>query len=319
MDKMSALTMFVATAEHGNFSRAADVLGKTPSALTKAVAQLEDELGTRLFDRTTRRMALTEAGRIYLDGARQALMQLQLACEGVEQLKYELSGGLRITAPPSFAPAFLNEVCCRFLDAHPQVHLEVDLSDSYDDPVDGGYDLALRDGPIDLPGVIAQPIVENQVVLCASPAYLARKGKEVSLDNYQQHEWLIFRHPLLNRHFWWVKQGDRRIRLTQPNPRVASDNYDFLLACLLKGQGLQFLPQWSAAAYLARGELVEVMPEYWREPSAFGPWIYVLYLAHRRSTRKVKVFIEFLKAHWRPLSQGTNENGSATDMAPTLR
>ena len=71
-----------------------------------------------------------------------------------------------------------------------------------------------------------------------------------------------------------------------------------LLACLLDGQGLQFLPQWSAAPYLARGELVELMPEYWREPSAFGPWIYVLYQAHRRNTRKVKVFIDFLTAHW---------------------
>ncbi|MHC8299797.1 LysR family transcriptional regulator [Pseudomonas sp. ZS1P83] len=298
MDKMSALTMFVATAEHGNFSRAADMLGKTPSALTKAVAQLEEELGTRLFDRTTRRMELTEAGRIYLEGARQALMQLQLATEGVEQLQHELRGGLRITAPPSFAPAFLNEVCCRYLRAHPQVHLEVDLSDNFDDPVDGGYDLALRDGPIDLPGVIAQPIVENQMLLCASPAYLERRGKDVSLESYQQHDWLIFRHPLLNRHFWWVKQGEQRIRLTQPTPRLASDNYDFLLACLLDGQGLQFIPQWSAAPYLARGELVQLLPEYWREPSTFGPWIYVLYLAHRRNTRKVKMFIEYLKEHW---------------------
>ncbi|PVZ57379.1 LysR family transcriptional regulator [Pseudomonas sp. B1(2018)] len=300
MDKMSALTMFVATAEQGNFSRAADLLGKTPSALTKAVAQLEEELGTRLFDRTTRRMALTEAGRIYLEGARQALMQLQLATEDVEQLQHALRGDLRITAPPSFAPAFLNQVCCRFLTAYPQVKLEVDLSDNFEDPVDGGYDLALRDGPIDLPGVIAQPLVENQVLLCASPAYLARKGEDVSLDNYQQHDWLIFRHPLLNRHFWWVKQGEQRIRLTQPTPRVASDNFDFLLACLLDGQGLQFIPQWSAAPYLARGELVDLMPQYWREPGAFGPWIYVLYLAHRRNTRKVKVFIEYLKAHWQP-------------------
>ena len=298
MDKMSALTMFVATAEQGNFSRAADLLGKTPSALTKAVAQLEEELGTRLFDRTTRRMTLTEAGRIYLEGARQALMQLQLATEDVEQLQHELRGDLRITAPPSFAPAFLNQVCCRFLTEHPQVKLEMDLSDNFYDPVDGGYDLALRDGPIDLPGVIAQPLVENQMLLCASPAYLARKGEDVSLENYQQHDWLIFRHPLLNRHFWWVKQDDQRIRLTQPTPRVASDNYDFLLACLLDGQGLQFIPQWSASPYLARGELIELMPQYWREPSAFGPWVYVLYLAHRRNTRKVKVFIDYLKAHW---------------------
>ncbi|MCY1274243.1 HTH-type transcriptional regulator dmlR [compost metagenome] len=299
MDRLTALTLFVTAAEQGNFSRAAEQLGTTPSSLTKAVAQLEEGLGAKLFERTTRRMSLTEAGHIYLEGARQALMQLQLAGEGVEQLQHEVRGSLRITAPPSFGPAFLNAVCCRFLREHPHVHLEVDLSDNYVDLVDGGYDLALRDGPTDLPGVIAQPLVENRILLCASPAYLERRGWEVTLENYLQHDWLIFRHPLLNRHFWWVTKGEQRIRLSQPAPRLASDNYDFLLACLLDGQGLQFIPQWSAAPYLARGELVEVMPEYWREPSGFGPLVYVLYLTHRRNTRKVKLFIEYLAASLR--------------------
>ncbi|WP_375738899.1 LysR family transcriptional regulator [Pseudomonas boanensis] len=298
MDKLSALTMFVATAERGSFSRAAEQLGKTPSALTKAVGHLEGELGVRLFERTTRRMALTEAGHIYLEGARQVLMQLQLAGEEVDQLQRELRGNLRLTAPPSFGPAFLNEVCCRFMREHPQVRLEVDLNDAFVDLIDGGYDLALRDGPTDLPGLIARPLTENRILLCATPAYLSRKGL-VTLENFDQHDWLVFRHPLLNRHFWWIRQGEQRMRVPQPVPRLASDNYDFLLACLLDGQGLQFLPQWSAAPYLVRGELVRLLPEYLLEPDAFGPWVHVLYLAHRRRTRKVRVFIEMLEAHLR--------------------
>ena len=156
MDKMTALTMFVATADHGGFSRAAEQLGKTPSAVTKGVAQLEAELGARLFERTTRRMALTEAGQIYLEGARQALLHLQAAGAEVEQLQKDLRGTLRIAAPPSFAPAFLNQVCGAFLEEYPQVRLEVDLQDEFADLVEGGYDLALRDGPVDLPGVIAR-------------------------------------------------------------------------------------------------------------------------------------------------------------------
>ncbi|MDH4582055.1 LysR family transcriptional regulator [Pseudomonas sp. BN415] len=299
MDKLSALTMFVATAEHGSFSRAAEQLGKTPSALTKAVGHLESELGVRLFERTTRRMALTEAGHIYLEGARQALMQLQLAGEEVDQLQHELRGSLRLTAPPSFGPAFLNEVCCRFMVEHPQVRLEVDLNDAFVDLIDGGYDLALRDGPTDLPGLIARPLTENRILLCASPDYLQRKAMDVSLENYEQHDWLVFRHPLLNRHFWWVRLGEERIRLQQPAPRLASDNYDFLLACALRGKGLQFLPQWSAAPYLERGELVRLLPDYLLEPDAFGPWVHILYLAHRRRTRKVRVFIEMLEGYMR--------------------
>lgn len=297
MDKMIALSMFVATADHGGFSRAAEQLGKTPSAVTKGVAQLEAELGARLFERTTRRMALTEAGQIYLDGARQALMQLQLAVEEVEQMQRELRGSLRIAALPSFSPAFLKEVCCGFLNEHPQVRLEVDLSDDFADLIEGGYDLALRDGPIDLPGVIAQPLLENRLMLCASPDYLARKGMNVTLENYTEHDWLIFRHPMLNRNYWWVERDGERIRLKQPLPRLHSDNYDFLLACLLDGQGVQFLPQWSAKPYLERGELVEQMPDCWRDQSAFGPWIHVLYLPHRRNTRKVRAFLDYLKGH----------------------
>ncbi|NWL76065.1 LysR family transcriptional regulator [Pseudomonas taiwanensis] len=296
MDKLSALNMFVATAEYGSFSRAAEQIGKTPSALTKAVGHLEAELGVRLFERTTRRMALTEAGHIYLEGARQALMQLQLAGEEVDQLQDELRGSLRLTAPPSFGPAFLSEVCCRFMSEHPQVRLEVDLNDAFVDLIDGGYDLALRDGPTDLPGLIARPLTENRIYLCASPDYLERKGGTVTLENYLQHDWLIFQHPLLNRHFWWLRRNGERIRLPQPVPRMASDNYDFLLTCLLAGHGLQVMPQWSAAPYLVSGQVVRVMSDYELEPDAFGPWVHVLYLAHRRRTRKVRVFIEMLEA-----------------------
>lgn len=297
MDKLNALTLFIAAAEHGSFSRAAEHLGKTPSAVTKAVAQLEAELGTRLFERTTRRMALTEAGHTYLEGTRQALTQLELAGEEVDHLQQALRGRLRIVAPPAFAPAFLREACRRFMAAHPQVRLEVDLRDPAYDPVEGGYDLAVRDGPTDLPGLIAQPLLENRVVLCASPDYLARKGREVSLDNLAEHDWLILRHPLLSRNYWWVEMGGEATRLRQPVPRLSSDNYDFLLGCLLDGLGLQFVPLWSVAPHLTRGDLVEVSVNQWRVLSAFGPWIHALYPTHRRSNRKVKAFIDHLRVH----------------------
>ncbi|MBP8186026.1 MAG: LysR family transcriptional regulator, partial [Pseudomonas sp.] len=138
MDKLSALSMFVATAEHGSFSRAAEQLGKTPSALTKAIAHLEDELGSRLFERSTRRLALTEAGSLYLETARQVLESLREAAEEVGQLQHSLSGSLRLTAPLAFGPAFLNDACAAFLREHRQLNLHVSLSDSYVDLLEGG-------------------------------------------------------------------------------------------------------------------------------------------------------------------------------------
>ncbi len=238
MDKLNALAMFVATAETGSFSRGAERLGKTPSALTKAVAHLEAELGARLFERTTRSLALTEAGQIYLEAARQSLETLRTAGQEIELLESELRGELRLAAPPSFAAAFLQQACASFLEAHPRISLRVDLDETFLDLSEGGYDLGLRDGPIDLPGLVARPLAPNQIVLCASPAYLARQPAPQGPEDFERHAWLVFQHPSLNQNFWWMERDGARQRIDQPRPRLASDNYDFLLAHLLAGLGL---------------------------------------------------------------------------------
>jgi DNA-binding transcriptional LysR family regulator len=120
MDKLSALKMFVVTAQLGSFSRAAEQLGKTPSALTKAVNHLESELGARLFERSTRRILLTEIGRVYLETARLVLQRLDEASEEIEQLQHGLRGSLKITAPLAYGRAFLDQVCDGFLQQYPR-------------------------------------------------------------------------------------------------------------------------------------------------------------------------------------------------------
>ncbi|ERO65503.1 LysR family transcriptional regulator [Pseudomonas piscis] len=297
MDQLGAISMFVATADQGSFTRAAACLGKTTSALTKAVTHLETQLGTRLFERSTRRIALTEAGHLYLASARQVLFQLQQAQEHIDQLQQEMCGTLRLVAPPSFAPAFLNAVCYRFLELYPQMRLEVELTDEFVDLLAGGYDLAVRDGPVDLPDLIARPLTANRILLCASPRYLQRKPLAVTPQTFHEHDWLIFRHPALNPHFWRFSLGGQQHRVAQPVPRLASDNYDFLFGALLAGLGLQLCPQWSAAPYLQRGELVQLLPEAVLDPEQFGPRIHAIYPVHRRQTRKHQAFIECLKEH----------------------
>lgn len=294
MDQLGAITMFVATADQGSFTRAAAYLGKTTSALTRAVTHLETELGTRLFERSTRRIALTEAGQIYLASTRQVLVQLQQAREDIDQLQQEMCGILRVAAPPSFAPAFLNVACRRFLDQYPDMRLDVELTDELVNLIEGNYDLVVRDGPVDQPDMIARPLTENRILLCASPSYLQRKPLEVLPETFAKHDWLILRHPLLNPHYWWLTHEGERQRISQPTPRLASDNYDFLFSALLAGMGLQFCPQWSVAPYLRRGELVQVLPDIVPEPDQFGSKVHVIYPVHRRHTRKHQAFIECL-------------------------
>ncbi|MDO8698653.1 MAG: LysR family transcriptional regulator [Pseudomonas sp.] len=292
MDKLSALSMFVATAEHGSFSRAAEQLGKTPSALTKAVGHLETELGARLFERSTRRLALTEAGGLYLETARQVLESLREASEEIDQLQHSLSGTLRLTAPLAFGPAFLNEACAAFLAEHPQLKLHVSLSDSYVELLEGGVDLALREGRSDLPGMIVKPLAANRSVLCASPAYLARCGTPQTPAQLLEHQALLYQHAALDQR-WRLSRGAENFSLT-PQGRLSSDNHDLLLAACLAGQGLMDCPLWSVQALLASGQLVQLLPDYQLEPDAFGPQILALYPSHRRATRKVQAFIEFI-------------------------
>lgn len=300
MDKLGALNMFVATAECGSFSRAAEQLGKTPSALTKAVSHLEAELGARLFERSTRRTVLTEAGRVYLETARQVLQRLHEVGEEIGQLQHGLHGSLRITAPLAFGRAFLDQVCAGFLAQYPQIRLQVDLCDAFVDLVESGYDLALREGRSDLPGLIARVVGQNRIALCASPAYLARQPHPLTPDAIDQHDWLMYQHPALGRGIWWVEHEGQRIGVPHPRaPRLESDNYDLLLAAALAGCGVLHTPLWSAAPYLADGRLVRLMTEYEIDPDAFGPQILAVYPSHRRATGKVVAFIEYLQGFLR--------------------
>jgi DNA-binding transcriptional LysR family regulator len=292
MDKLSALSMFVATAEHGSFSRAAEQLGKTPSALTKAVGHLEDELGSRLFERSTRRLALTEAGNLYLETARQVLECLREAGEEIDQLQHHLTGNLRLTAPLAFGPAFLNEASAAFLAAHPQLKLHVSLSDTYVDLLDSGFDLALREGRGDIPGMIVRPLAHNRSVLCASPAYLARCGTPSTPAQLLEHQALLYQHAALDQR-WRFSRGAEQLMVT-PQGRLSSDNHDLLLAACLAGQGLMDGPLWSLQPLLGCGQLVQLLADYELEPDAFGPQILALYPSHRRATRKVQAFIEFM-------------------------
>lgn len=299
MDKFNALTTLVCVVEHNSFSRAAEQLGKTPSAVAKVIAALEDELGARLFERTTRRMQLTEAGRLYAQAVREALGCLGDASEEIVQMQQGLHGELRIAAALAFGAAFLSEVCAAFCLAHPQLRLQVDLSDNDQFILESGHDLILHEGACDIPGLIARPVGNNYIVMSGSPAYLARNPLPVNPATLQQHDWLMYKHPALDRHYWRLVRDGEQTRIEQPLPRILSGNYDFLLANAVAGSGLLITPWWSAAPYLADGRLVRLMADYEVDPDAFGPHILAVYPSHRRATHKVQAFIQFLEAFLR--------------------
>lgn len=315
MDKFSALTILVVVAEQNSFSRAALQLGKTPSAVAKAIAALEEELGSRLFERTTRRMQLTEAGRLYAQAARDALGCLGDAGEEILQMQRGLHGELRIAAPLAYSAAFLSSACAEFCLLHPQLKLQVDLSDDDNFILESGHDLILNEGACNIPGLIVRPIGSNRIVLIASPDYLRRNPAPIEPMNLGEHVWLKYKHPTLDRHFITFFRAAERLRCKQPVARLTSDNYDFLLANALAGVGLLAAPLWSVAPYLTSGRLVRVVEDYEIDPDAFGSQILAVYPSHRRATRKVHALIDFLSTYLQARGLGVPP-GSTTNTLP---
>ncbi|MGE8388481.1 MAG: LysR substrate-binding domain-containing protein [Pseudomonas sp.] len=295
MDKFGGMQLFVTSAELGSFSRAAELSGKTPSAVAKAIRLLEASLGARLFERTTRRMALTEAGLLYLESAREVLQRMRESEEEIAQLQHSLQGGLRISGPLAFGRPFLNAACASFMAQHPGLHLQVDLSDDYIDLLDGRYDLALRLGNSDLPGLIAQDIGESRAVLCASPAYLQRHGVPTHPGQLAEHDWLVYRHPALGEGWCLEKDGERHV--VKRRGRLNSDNLELLLEACLEGQGVMPCPYWSVLAYLNTGRLQAILGDYHFDQRALGSRLLAVYPSTRRATRKINVFIEHLRSY----------------------
>ena len=252
-------------------------------------------MGALVFERSTRRFSVTEAGLLYLDTARQVLASLREAGEEIGQLQDSLHGTLRLTASLAFGPAFLNDACAAFLAEHPQLKLQVNLSDAYVDLLEAGTDLALREGRGDLPGMIVKPLAASRIVLCASPAYLQRCGTPQVADDLLSHQTLIYEHVALDRR--WRLSLEQQTFTVQPRGRLSSDNYDLLLAACLAGQGVLDCPHWSVQPLLASGRLVQLLPDYQITPDAFGPQILAVYPSHRRATRKVQAFIEFVEGY----------------------
>lgn len=297
MDKLNSLQLFVISAELGSFSRAAEHLGRTPSSVAKSVGQLEEVVGARLFERTTRSMALTEAGQLYLETARDVLERMRESEEEIAQLHHSLKGRLRINGPLAFGRPFLNGACASFLQKHPDMRLQVDLSDAYVDMLDGRYDLALRLGHSDLPGLIAQSVGESRVVFCASPAYLARCGKPERPEQLVEHECLVYRHPALGES-WLIERGGEQLLLPRSG-RLNSDNQELLLEACLAGQGILPSPYWSVLPYLRDGRLQTLLDDCHFDPKALGSELLAVYPSTRRATRKIIAFIEHLRDYLR--------------------
>lgn len=259
-DRMQGIDVFVQAAEAGSFALAAERLRVTRSAIAKSIARLERRLGTRLFHRTTRRQTLTEQGQAYYERCKRALAELDAAEAVFDDGRREPSGRLRVSAPVIFGRQYVAPVLTTLAHRHARLTIELSFSDRVVDLLQDGFDLAVRLGQLrDSATLSARRLVADRFVLCASPAYLARRGHPQSPDDFAGHTGILYLYP--GREVpWQMRDASGKLKELRVERRLRFDDVQAIADAAISGAGIARLPRWLVAPHLRAGELV-LLPE----------------------------------------------------------
>lgn len=283
---LNDVLVFVRVVEEQSFSGAARRLHAPVSSLSRKVARLEDRLGARLLHRTTRRLHLTEAGRAFYRRAARSLAELEDAEQELTMRSTTPRGKVRMTAPVDFKG--LVGLVLAFLEAHPGVEIDLDLSNRHVDLLAEGYDLALRAGAVVDPSLVAQRISSSGMRLVVSPGYMARRGAPTSVAELREHDCVLLG-PSTEGAVWPLQVGKEIARIPVRG-RFAVNSLDGVRQAVLADLGIGLLPERAVVAELESGALQELLPEHW--PPATN--VFVVYPSRRLMPSAVRAFIDYL-------------------------
>ncbi|CAG9178522.1 LysR family transcriptional regulator [Cupriavidus pampae] len=287
-----SLRLFMRVAETQSFTAAADASGISVSAASYAVRTLEAQLGARLFNRTTRSVSLTEAGSAFMDRVAPLLEELQLAMHDVSVASNVSMGTLRLNIPSTASRLIIEPLLRRFLDAHPNISLDVAVDNSLVDIVTKGFDAGIRFDNVLGDDMVAIPLIASvPFVVVAAPDYVATRGMPRHPRDLLKHECINYRSADSGALYKWeFEDNGKRVRLAVTG-RVSSNDTNLLLRAACEGYGFAYLASESAAPALAEGRLVEVLPG-WTSPAA----LYLYYYNRTAMPMKLRVFIDFLQS-----------------------
>lgn len=292
MDRIEAMRAFVTVVNEGTFTRAADRLEMSPQLVSKYVSQLEQHLGVRLLNRTTRKLHLTEAGTRYHQRAEQVLNDIDDLESQLGDLQSEARGLLRISAPVSFAIRHMAPLLTGFQKAHPAVDIDLQLNDRKVDIVEEGFDIALRIGHLKSSSLIAKRIAPVRLVTCASPAYLAEHGTPQRPEDLRDHRYL--RYSYMDQDA--TGQVHRWLQGTETHSAgdMVSNNGDVLVEAAIAGAGIAVQPTFIAGSAIREGRLQIILPDHEPEPMA----LYAVYAHRQLLASKVRSFVDFLDGYF---------------------
>ena len=291
MDKLKSLMIFMRSAQCGSFSEAARQLGMAPSAVSRAVLRLEDELRVRLLQRTTRSLTLTEDGNRFYQRCQQILNDLEEAELEVKQSQSIPIGTLRIDLSFTFGKIHIAPALLQLAAQYPDLKLNVSFNDRLIDLIEEGIDATVRIGMSNDSSLIMHHLATAHYITCASPPYLAQHGMPTTPTELLQHRCVNFIYPQSRQEpIWKFEQNGKAIDLAVDS-YLRFDNSEVILEAVIQGAGVVQLPKFIAAKAIARGDLQPILQSY---ATQFGLPIAVLYPQKRYLSAKVRVFVEFL-------------------------
>lgn len=290
MDKYQEMRVFAAVVEAGSFVQAANALTLSKQAVSRSIGDLEARLGVRLLQRTTRKLSLTDEGRVFYERASELVEGIDNAEDEVTSRNAEVSGVLRVNVPQSFGLLHLAPLWPQFMRLHPKVTLEVSLVDQLTDLVEKGFDLTVRIVQMPDSSLVSRKLTSTRVILCASPQYLRERGTPEHPSDLVRHD--VMSYTLLATGDHWKFTGRDGPVEVEVKPRMRTNSGDTCRVAALHHQGIILQPAFMVGADLQAGTLVEVLPQF--RHMELG--VYAVYASRKFLPPKVRLLIDFMAA-----------------------
>lgn len=286
---LNLLRIFTEVVEAGSFTRAAERLHISKGAVSRQVTALEEALGARLLNRTTRTLSLTREGAAVLDHAKRAVDEARFAAAAASELSGKVTGVLKVSAPISFTQYEFGEALPEFMERYPDLTVEIDLADHMIDFVSGGYDVGIRISGMADSSLIARQLAPVRRFICAAPSYIEKFGAPRTLDDLSHHACII-NSQLPDRSYWTLRNGQGQVVSVPVSGRFIANTSVAIQPVVLAGLGLQHVPDFIAYRHLKSGALVRVLEEEVDDAVR----LHLIYADRRHMPSKVRAFVDFM-------------------------
>ena len=287
-DPLEGMSIFAAVVEAESFTGAARTLKYSKAAISTHIQKLEDRLNTRLLNRTTRRISMTDEGRVFYEHCRRILDEAREAIDALDNSNTEPRGVLRINSPMSFGTMHLGSAVAEFMEAYPDVSVDMVLNDRQVDLIEDGFDLAIRIGRLPDASLIARRLAPCRRILVASPDYWDRKGRPSHPSDLKDHDALIYDY-LDDPNTWTFKDGDTDVSVSVQG-RLRANNGEVLLDAALRGLGIYLSPTFFCFDALRANKLEIALRDFGEDPLS----VYAVYPHRRHLSPRVRAFVDFL-------------------------